>query len=195
MRGKRPPVAKRDSGPVYHGPITELRYEPERELAPDWLRIRPVFGFDDWRELFLQELALHSKMTHACLAAGIPVSRLQQYLQRARNQGIDPEFVEAVEIARTMAKEHLEISLLERAHAGDTIAAHILLKAMDPETYVHALKIDKKVESSSRVRVEITAPQLNYREAIQALAPPEVIEAESRPLPSSAYDLEHERHD
>lgn len=184
------PVVPKRRQQTFLSPSLDLRYDSGDEQAPEWLQVRPVFGFDDWRELFLQELALHGKMTIACLKAGLPITRLRAYLDRARSQGVDPEFVEGVEIARSLAKEHLELSLMQRAHGGDTLAAIFLLKAMDPETYVHAVKVDKRVESNTRIRVEITAPQLDYREAVRALAPPEVIEAESRPLPSSAYDLE-----
>lgn len=184
---KRAPALTRDEKADLNYAVQErfpLRYAQDDEQAPDWRRIRPIFGFADWREEFLQEYALHGKLTHVCLQLGLKVTRVQAYIRRCKDDGIDDEFLECLEIAKTFAKEHLEISMLQRAHGGDTFAGIFLLKAMDPATYVHPMQVNQKIEKNQRIEIDIRATGLDYREAIAALAPG-IIEGEATELPSS----------
>lgn len=157
-----------------------LSYREDDDEAPFWLRVRPTFGFADWREQFLQELALHGQMTTACLALGVRVTVIYKYIARCRAQGTDDEFLEAMEIALTYRREHLELSMLQRAHAGDTFAGIFMLKAMDPEKYDRPRQLNQKIDRQEHIQLDVRATMMDYRQAVAELAPPapETIEGE-----------------
>lgn len=183
--GKRTPALTRDEKAdlnLWEQERYPICYDENAEKGPLWRRVRPQFGFSDWREPFLQQVALHQKLASACLETGLKFTEVKSYLQRCRADGIDDAFLECYEIARQLAQEHLEMSMLQRAHGGDTFAGIFMLKAMDPETYVHPLQVNSKIEKHTRHEIDLRASVVDYRSAVQALAPPEYVEGEAREL-------------
>lgn len=154
------------------GNLYEIKRNSKETIGP------VVWGFYGWKEDFLQEFARNGNMSQAAVKANISIGYVNmcRKLTESAPGVFDEYFAEAFEQAKEMAIDSLELALVARAKEFDTTAAIFLLKGLRPERYAVKYQIQTEYSTKDGKPLQIEVRAVDYRQAVAALAPPEVIE-------------------